>query len=117
VKRSASGLCIVLLLPLFPPASRTVDSPIRKPRVKARATIADQYRPSLINNNFNHYSNNGDGSYNWFSPDNDGFEFPARLTKQMVFEDGIAWGGFHKGHQSFPGTPTPKCGGSIYFHA
>ena len=36
----------------------------------------DLYRPMLINNVFNYYSNNGDGSFNKFSSSNEGFEFP-----------------------------------------
>jgi hypothetical protein len=42
-----------------------------------RASLSnDIYRPFLINNIFNYYANNGDGSYDPFSYSNEGFEFP-----------------------------------------
>ncbi len=74
------------------------------------ATIG-HYSTFLINNIFNSYGNNGDGSYNRLSSDNQGFEFPKGSGKHTVFEDGIVWGGFHKGHSA------PKVGGSVYRHA
>jgi hypothetical protein len=70
----------------------------------------DMYRPFLINNVFNYYSNNGDGSYNKFSTDNEGFEFYKGTGKCVIFEDGVVWGGFHKGRA------VPKVGGSVYRH-
>jgi hypothetical protein len=70
----------------------------------------DLYRPFLINNVFNYYGNNGDGSFNKYSADNEGFEFTKGTGKTCVFEEGVVWGGYHKG-----GT-TPKVGGSVYRH-
>ncbi len=70
----------------------------------------DVYRPFLINNVFNYYSNNGDGSYNKFSTNNEGFEFYKGTGKAVIFEDGVVWGGFHKGRAN------PKVGGSVYRH-
>jgi len=70
----------------------------------------DVYRPFLINNVFNYYSNNGDGSYNKFSTDNEGFEFYKGGGKHVLFEEGVVWGGFHKGRA------LPKVGGSVYRH-
>ena len=54
-------------------------------------------RPFLINNVFNYYGNNGDGSYNKFSTNNEGFEFFKGSGKTIIFEDGVVWGGYHKG--------------------
>jgi len=71
----------------------------------------DLYRPFLINNIFNYYSNNGDGSLNKFSSDEEGFEFPKGTGKHVLYEDGVVWGGFHKGRA------LPKVGGSAYRHA
>src|SRR5512135_1408450 len=68
--------------------------------------VDDFYRPFLINRIFNYYGNNGDGSYNKFSGDNEGFEFPKGSGKHIIFEDGVVWGGFHKGFA------RPKVGGS-----
>jgi hypothetical protein len=68
------------------------------------------YRPFLINAVFNYYGNNGDGSYNKFSTDNEGFEFLKGTGKHLIFEDGVIWGGFHKGRT------IPKVGGSVYQH-
>ncbi len=70
----------------------------------------DLYKPFLINNVFNYYSNNGDGSFNKFSTDNEGFEFYKGSGKHIIFEDGVVWGGFHKG------ASTAKVGGSVYRH-
>jgi hypothetical protein len=68
------------------------------------------YRPFLINNVFNYYSNNGDGSYNKYSSDNEGFEFYKGTGKCVIFEDGVVWGGYHKGRA------IAKVGGSVYKH-
>lgn len=70
----------------------------------------DVYAPFLINNVFNYYGNNGDGSYNKFSTNNEGFEFYKGTGKTIIFEDGVVWGGYHKGY------PQPKVGGSVYRH-
>ena len=40
----------------------------------AKTAANDDYRPILINKVFNYYSNNGDGSYNKYSSNNEGFE-------------------------------------------
>ncbi len=76
----------------------------------SRVTTNDDYKPFTINNIFNYYSNNGDGSYNRYTS-NSGFEFPKGSGMQAIFEDGIVWGGFHKD------TLSPKIGGSVYRHA
>ncbi len=68
------------------------------------------YRPFLVNALFNYYGNNGDGSFNRFSTDHEGFEFLKGTGKHLIFEDGFIWGGFHKG------STSPKVGGSIYRH-
>jgi hypothetical protein len=70
----------------------------------------DVYAPFLINNVFNYYGNNGDGSYNKYSTNNEGFEFYKGTGKTVIFEDGVVWGGFHKGRAN------PKVGGSVYRH-
>lgn len=75
----------------------------------AKTTSNDDYRAFTINNIFNYYSNNGDGSYNKYTS-NGSFEFPKGTNKTAVFEDGIVWGGFHKGRTD------PKVGGSVYRH-
>ncbi|MBK7259412.1 MAG: hypothetical protein IPI01_16740 [Ignavibacteriae bacterium] len=78
----------------------------------SHATLTNEsYRPFLINNLFNYYGNNGDGSHNKFSLSNEGFEFPKGSDKHIIFEDGLLWGGFHKGRD------TAKAGGSVYWHA
>jgi len=80
-----------------------------------KTSTNDLYAPFLINNVFNYYSNNGDGSYNKFSSDNEGFEFYKGTGKHIIFEDGVVWGGFHKGYAP-GGKPQPKVGGSVYRH-
>ena len=73
-----------------------------------KVTTNDVYHPMLINNIFNYYSNNGDGSFNKFSADNEGFEFPKGSGGEVIFEDGVVWGGFQ--------NDTLKVGGSTYNH-
>jgi hypothetical protein len=69
----------------------------------------DLYRPMLINNVFNYYSNNGDGSFNKFSSSNEGFEVPkGKDLATVVYEDGVLWGCKQSG--------TLKVGGSVYRH-
>jgi hypothetical protein len=68
----------------------------------------DLYRSFDINNIFNWYSNTGDGSYNYITQQS-GFEFPKGSGKFCSFEDGLVWGGFHKGRVD------PKVGGSTYW--
>lgn len=81
-----------------------------KSKALEKTTTNDLYRPFLINNVFNYYSNNGDGSFNKFSTDNEGFEFLKGDGKHIIFEDGVVWGGYHKGRS------TAKVGGSVYRH-
>jgi hypothetical protein len=68
------------------------------------------YRPFIIENIFNYYGNNGDGSNNPFNLES-ALEYPKGSQKYVVFEDGVVWGGFHKG------SVQPKIGGSVYRHA
>jgi hypothetical protein len=74
----------------------------------AKTTTNDYYRPFLINNIMTWYSNCGDGSYNPNTLQS-GFEFPKGSSKFCTFEDGVVWGGFHKGRE------TAKVGGSTYW--
>jgi hypothetical protein len=74
-----------------------------------KTTTNDVYHPMLINNIFNYYSNNGDGSFNNFSSTSEGFEFPKGDDKATcIFEDGIVWGCQQAGNL--------KVGGSTYWH-
>ncbi len=70
----------------------------------------DVYHPFLINQVFNYYGNNGDGSCDHYRSDNEGFEYTKGTGKTLVYEDGVIWGGFHRG------VPEPKIGGSTYNH-
>ena len=66
----------------------------------------DVYRAFQAKNIFRYYGNDGDGSFNRYSTDNEGFEYPKGSGKFTVFEDGLVWGGYHKG------APPTKVGGS-----
>ena len=106
--RSLSG--IALLLSLLSGSARA-ELPDKGPgRSLQKIQAGVTYRPFLINAVFNYYGNNGDGSFNTFSTDNEGFEFIKGSNKHLIFEDGLIWGGFHKWR------PVPKVGGSIYRH-
>jgi hypothetical protein len=73
-----------------------------------KTTGNDLYRPFLINNIMTWYSNTGDGSLNPYTL-RSGFEYPKGSGNTSIFEDGVVWGGFHKGR------PLPKVGGSTYW--
>ena len=74
-----------------------------------KTTTNNNYTAVTINNLFNYYSNNGDGSFNpYWSGFNEGLEYPKGSGKTTVFEEGIVWGGIHNG--------TLKVGGSTYWH-
>ncbi|HVN47190.1 MAG TPA: hypothetical protein VMU30_00055, partial [Bacteroidota bacterium] len=74
-----------------------------------KTTTNDMYHPMLINNIFNYYSNNGNGSYNPFTSAAEGFEFPkGDNLATVIFEDGVVWGCKQSG--------SLKVGGSTYWH-
>ncbi len=72
----------------------------------SKTTSNDVYHPVLINKVFNYYGNNGDGAYNPYSSNNEGFEWQKGDNKHVVFEEGIVWGCYQAG--------TLKTGGSMY---
>ena len=72
---------------------------------------APSYRPFLVNNIFAYFGNNGDGLYNPHSSDHHGFELFKGMNKHAFYNEGLVWGGFHKGRAK------PKVGGSVYRHA
>ena len=78
-------------------------------RTLGRTTTNANYNWFTINNIFNWYRNNGNSSYN-IATSNSGLEFPKGSGKTAVFEDGVLWGGFHKGRTN------PKVGGSEYVY-
>jgi hypothetical protein len=105
-------LFIIAVFPVLATASSPAGSPGKEPRASFLKTEANvTYHPFLINSVFNYYGNNGDGSYNKYSTNNEGFEFVKGSGKTLVFEDGVIWGGYHKGRV------IPKVGGSSYQHA
>ncbi len=69
----------------------------------------NSYKAMDINNIYNYYSNNGDGSFNPFSTSNEGFEFPIGSNDgTCIFEDGLVWTAFK--------NDTLYAGGSTYNH-
>jgi hypothetical protein len=110
---SACLLCILSVASAGNPGTRGFSS-------AANTTMDDLYRPFMINNVFNYYGNNGDGSFNKFSTSNEGFEFTKGTGKTCIFEDGVVWGGYHKGRtEKNPQgifVVQAKVGGSTYMH-
>ncbi|HTY60162.1 MAG TPA: hypothetical protein VMF59_15175, partial [Bacteroidota bacterium] len=105
-------LCVPLALAGLNPKDRSEG---------ARKTGGDDlYRPFLINNVFNYYGNNGDGAYNKYSSNNEGFEFFKGSGKTCIYEEGVVWGGYHKGYTTKDSKgnviPEAKVGGSVYRH-
>ena len=72
----------------------------------------DQYHSFLINNLFNYYSNNGDGSYNTFHAASV-LEFPKGSGDTAVYEDGFLIGGKTR-TSATDATKIVKVGGSAY---
>ncbi|MGA9118012.1 MAG: T9SS type A sorting domain-containing protein [Bacteroidota bacterium] len=105
-------LNVLLLAGLSLPLHRAVAGNPKSgsPQRMQGTTGNDFYSPFLINNVFNYFGNNGDGAFNKYTALQEGFEFPKNSGKTMMYEEGILWGGFHKGR----GTPT--VGGSAYRH-
>ncbi len=110
--RTRASTCVIApLLFLSAAFSLALSQPSDKLHKQTVTATENSYAPFLINNVFNFYGNNGDGSYNAFSLNAEGFEFPKGTGKQTTFEDGLFWGGYHKGRL------LPKVGGSDYRHA
>jgi hypothetical protein len=101
--------CIVLMLCTFMTRGYAGENVNRsKTQGLEKAMGNDLYRAFTINNIFNWYSNTGDGSYNYIAQWA-GFEFPKGSQEFATFEDGLVWGGFHKGRSD------PSVGGSTYW--
>ena len=100
----------LILLPLISFDTYGGEHPGQKPDPLTKIMSSDTYAPFLINNIFNYYGNNGGGSFDPTTSGNEGFEFPKGELRTMVFEDGVVWGGYHKGRT------IPKVGGSVYLH-
>jgi hypothetical protein len=112
-KRTLTNLLVGLVLILGVAMTRSyaaenVNGGKSKSQGLEKTTDNDVYRNFMINNLFTYYSNTGDGSYNPNTLQS-GFEFPKGSKKQCTFEDGVVWGGFHKGRT------TPSVGGSTYW--
>jgi hypothetical protein len=109
----AALFLLVCGLPFAPPAqakglaSKTNSK--QKLNKVDRVLSNNSYRPMDINNIYNYYGNNGDGSFNKFSTSNEGFEFPiGSPSGTAIFEDGLVWTAFK--------NDTLLCGGSTYNH-
>jgi len=98
--------CFSLAMLAGEPSGEKGKSQIRK------SATNDNYQAILINNVMNYYANNGDGSFNPYTSDNEGFEFPKGSGGDVIFEDGLVWGGFVR----YPTGSIKKVGGSTYYH-
>ncbi len=118
MRKPVFGLFVLLMLSV--PLAFAGLSEKDKAQGVAKASGDDLYRPFLINNVFNYYSNNGDGSFNKFSTNAEGFEFYKGTGKTAIYEDGVVWGGYHKGYSTTDShgnvIPQAKVGGSVYKH-
>jgi hypothetical protein len=75
----------------------------------AKTTTAKSESYFLINNWFNFYYNNGDGSINNGTGQSGG-EFPKGSGKTAIFEDGLVIGGYYRG----TGTGNPARSGRMF---
>jgi len=83
-------------------------------QVLSKVAANDQYQSFLINNLFNYYGNNGDGSYNNYKGIS-GLEYPKGSSNTAVFEDGFLIGGKTR-TSATNATKIVKVGGSAYRH-
>lgn len=108
---TALALIVWMSLPAMamkPAAAASSHGKSKLSKVQAVQTN-NYYLPMDINNVFNYYGNNGDGSFNKFSTSNEGFEFPIGSNSgTCIFEDGLVWTAFKNGKL--------YCGGSTYNH-
>jgi hypothetical protein len=113
-KEFLNGVVVALLLAaclVIQPAQAkgTADNSKGKQKVNKVTAQSDYYAPMDINTIFNYYSNVGDGSFNPYKSDNEGFEFPkGSNVGTCIFEDGLVWTAFK--------NDTLYCGGSTYNH-
>ena len=99
----------VTSLMAMPALAKNKDNVASPTKGLRKITTDDVYHPMLINNIFNYYSNNGDGSFNNFTTSGEGFEFPKGLNlATVIFEDGVVFGCKQNGQI--------KIGGSTYWH-
>ena len=92
----------------FSDAGRPGDGRNRTSRL-GKVTTNDNYAAMDINNIFNYYSNNGDGSFNKYTASSEGFEFPKGSNDgTVIFEDGLVWGCYKNN--------VLMVGGSTYNH-
>ena len=111
-KEFLSAILMTLLLAawLVPPTAQA-ESRANKDGSKRLNKVQTNgvYSPMDINNVFNYYSNDGDGSFNPYSSSAEGFEFPiGQQSATCIFEDGLVWTAFK--------NDTLYCGGSTYNH-
>lgn len=96
-------------LMIMPALAKNKDNNPASTKGLRKTATNDVYHPMLINNIFNYYSNNGDGSFNNFTSSSEGFEFPkGDNLATVIFEDGVVWGCKQNG--------SLKVGGSTYWH-
>jgi len=110
LKRCNSLLVVAIALLVFAGLVFAAEAEKGKDPGMAKPTGNDNQNWFTINNLFNWYVNNGNSSYNW-STSQSGLEYPKGSEIHPIFEDGVVWGGFHKGRS------TPKVGGSTYRYA
>jgi hypothetical protein len=105
------AIATAFLLPVISTDALSADP--KQPGRHSASTIESKttYRAFLINNVFAYFANNGDGLYNPFSGNHEGFEFYKGQAKHIFYEEGLLWGGYHGGRV------IPKVGGSSYRHA
>ncbi len=97
ILKSILGVSVVLLVAV--PLVLAAEAGPQKGKSLHKTTTNNYYTPFLINDVFNYYGNNGDGSINNYRSDNEGFEYPKGSGGNVIYEDGIVWGVLHQaGH-------------------
>jgi hypothetical protein len=84
---------IAILFVVVSVATAGVSAKDRKAHTQGTTDYNNIYRLMLINNVTSYYSNNGDGSYDPFSSDDEGFEYPKGSQTYTIFEEGLVWAG------------------------
>ncbi|HLP15565.1 MAG TPA: hypothetical protein VK470_04870 [Bacteroidota bacterium] len=106
------GVALLAILIVSSTVSFAGSNYADKGRKLQKVSTNDDKATILINNIFNYYSNNGDGSYNTYTGGS-GLEWPKGSGNTAIFEDGLVWSGYYgqKGVEA-----NLRTGGSAYRH-
>ncbi len=108
MKKSIFGVALLLVMAFVGMTAVAGQKDGKKEAGLPKANTNDMTTFYTINNLFNIYQNNGNGSYNIYTG-NAGLEYPKGSGNTAVFEDGLVWG-CYKGSNLMVGGSTYRQG-------